>query len=190
MGNFLTAKAVTFFDTEVTSLDPSRSALLEICIITDWNDGNRDVYHTKVKPTMKELSLADEEALKINGYNRKDWENAPSFDDVAVEIAKRLKWGPIVAHNAQFDVAHLTAIFERYGWKKEFKANPKNKEFYLGYPVIDTCALAYLYINCERQNMTALRDHFGLKHEGGHGALKDTEDCRIIFYNIISDTIG
>jgi len=190
MGNFLTAKAVTFFDTEVTSLDPACSALLEICIITDWNDGNREEFHTKIRPTLKELAVADTEALKINGYNREDWEDAPLFENVAIEIAKRLKWGPIVAHNAQFDVAHLTAIFERYGWKKEFKANPKNKEFYLGYPIIDTCALAYLYLDSEKQNMTALRDYFGMSHEGAHGALKDTEDCREIFYHIISKSVG
>ena len=190
MANFSSAKAVTFFDTEVTHLDETRSALLEICIITDWEDGQQSVYHTKVKPTLKELALASPDALKINGYNREDWEDAPSFDEVAANIAKALTWGPIVAHNVQFDIRHLTAIFERYGWTKANRTNIAEKEFSFGYPAIDTCALAFMYSGCERQNMTALRDHYGLSHEGAHGALKDCEDCRVIFYNIVSETIG
>ena len=35
MANFTTAKAVTFFDIETTHLDPKRSAVLEISIITE-----------------------------------------------------------------------------------------------------------------------------------------------------------
>ena len=190
MANFSTAKAVTFFDTEVTHLDETNSALLEICIITDWEDGTQSCYHTKIKPTMKELALASPEALKINGYNREDWEAAPSFEVVAHRIAKALTWGPIVAHNIQFDLKHLTAIYERNGWKKANRTNLSDKEFSFGYPAIDTCALAYVYSDCERQNMTALRNHYGLTHDGAHGALKDCEDCRTIFYNIIGATLG
>lgn len=189
MPNLASAKAITFFDTEVTHLEAENSALLEICIITDWEDGSQSCYHTKVKPTLKELALASPEALKINGYNREDWEAAPSFEQVAAKIAKALMWGPIVAHNIQFDLKHLTSIFERYGWKRANRTNLSEKEFSFGYPAIDTCAVAYLFADSERQNMTALRDHYGLSHDGAHGALKDCEDCRVIFYNIIGETV-
>jgi len=189
MANFSTARAVTFFDTEVTHLDPTKSALLEICIITDWEDGNQSCYHTKVKPTMKELALASPEALKINGFNREDWEDAPRFDEVATKIAKLLTWGPIIAHNIQFDIKQLTTIFERYGWAHANRTDVSNKEFSFGYPAIDTCALAFLYTDNQRQNLPSLREHYGLSHEGAHGALKDCEDCRIIFYNILGSTL-
>ena len=189
MANFSSAKAVTFFDTEVTHLEEEYSALLEICIITDWEGGQQSFLHTKIKPTLKELSLASQEALKINGYNKEDWADAPSFEEVAPKIVKALTWGPIVAHNIQFDLKHLTAIFERYGWKKANRTNIENREFSFGYPAIDTCALAYMFSGAERQNMTALRDYYQLSHEGAHGAHKDCDDCRTIFYSIIGETI-
>ena len=38
LGNLTTAKAITFLDIETTHLDPSKSAILSISIITDWED--------------------------------------------------------------------------------------------------------------------------------------------------------
>lgn len=190
MANFASARSVTFFDTEVTHLDETKSALLEICIIVDYEEGSQYCFHTKIKPTMKELALASTEALKINGYNREDWKDAPNFDDVAKKIVKLLTWGPIIAHNAQFDVRHLTAIFERNGWTHANRTDIAKKEFSFGYPTIDTCALAFIYVDSQRQNMHALREHFDISHEGAHGALKDCEDCRNIFYNIIGNTLN
>ncbi len=189
MANFSSAKTVTFFDTEVTHLEEKHSALLEICIITDWEDGGQNVFHTKIKPTIKELSLASHEALKVNGFNREDWADAPTFDEVAPKIIKALTWGPIVAHNIQFDLKHLTAIFERYGWTRANRTDIQKKEFSFGYPAIDTCALAFMYLPCERQNMTALRDYFKMSHEGAHSASRDCNDCRSIFYHIVGETI-
>ena len=69
MGNFTTAKAITFLDIETTHLDPRRSAVLEISIITDWEGGNTDVWTTKIKPKPIELEFASKEALEICGYN-------------------------------------------------------------------------------------------------------------------------
>ena len=190
MGNFLTAKSFTFFDTETTHLDPSRSAILEIAIITDWEDGKRDVWSTKIKPRDLELEHASDEALKICNYTYEDWEDAPYFEDVAETIAQKLRWGPVIAHNAQFDVNHLTASFKRRGWR-EPRFNERfedgKKLFRVGYPVIDTCALAYLFVETERPNLKALREHLEISDEGAHTALKDTEDCATLFYNIISN---
>ena len=50
MANLTTAKAITFLDIETTHLDPKRSAVLEISIVTDWEGGNTDVWTTKIKP--------------------------------------------------------------------------------------------------------------------------------------------
>ena len=47
MANFLSAKAFTFLDIETTHLDSARSAILEIAIITDWEDGKRETWSTR-----------------------------------------------------------------------------------------------------------------------------------------------
>ena len=131
MANLSSARSVTFFDVETTSLDPKKSAILQISIITDWEDGSQDVWTTKIKPRDMELKFASPEALNICHFHYDDWLDAPSFEDVAETISKKLAWGPVVAHNAQFDVAHIKASFERRGWREpkrneKFDASKKN----------------------------------------------------------------
>ena len=120
MANLTTAKAITFLDIETTHLDPSRSAVLSISIVTDWDNGQQDVWTTKIKPASIELEYASEEALKVCGYNTADWKDAPSFTEVAETIAKKLRYGPLVAHNINFDISHLKASFKRRGWDRSF----------------------------------------------------------------------
>ena len=115
MGNITTAKAITFLDIETTHLDNSKSAILSISIITDWDGGKQDVWTTKIKPKDIEMQFASKEALEVCMYNEEEWADAPSFKDVAPEIAKRLMWGPLVAHNIQFDIGHIRSVFKRYG---------------------------------------------------------------------------
>lgn len=193
MANLTTAKAITFLDIETTHLDPAKSAILSISIITDWNSGSQDVYTTKIKPREIEMQFASKEALEVCGYSEEEWSDAPSFEDVAETIVKKLKFGPLVAHNIQFDISHIKSNLLRRGWE-EYQPGEKygsgNKKISFGYPLIDTCALAYIFVPTERQNLNVLREHFNLTEEGAHTAQKDTEDCREIFYKIINDTIG
>ena len=62
MGNLTNAKAITFFDVETTHLDPKLSAILEISIITDWENGQQDMWTTKIKPRRIEMQYASKEA--------------------------------------------------------------------------------------------------------------------------------
>lgn len=189
MGNFTTAKAVTFLDIETTHLDPKKSSILEISIITDWENGNTDVWTTKIKPKPIELKFASQEALDICGYNDKDWEEAPGFEEVADTIASKLRFGPLIAHNISFDINHLTAVFERYKYQQWNRELPESaKTFSFGYPKIDTCALAYMFLPTERQNLDTIREHLEISPEGAHSAEKDVKDCRQLFYHIVTET--
>lgn len=191
MGNFASSKAVTFLDIETTQLDPKKSAILQISFITDWENGKQDSWSTKIKPKPIELEFASKEALAICNYTEEGWENAPSFSQVAGEIAKRLTWGPLVAHNINFDLSHIRAVFARYKWTEvdSVKNLDDEQTFKVGYPIIDTCALAYLFLPTERQNLNELRQYFNISTDGAHEAVKDTEDCRTVFYNIIGEKL-
>tara|TARA_R110002167_G_scaffold74992_2_gene209748 strand:+ start:868 stop:1443 length:576 start_codon:yes stop_codon:yes gene_type:complete len=191
MGNFTTAKAITFLDIETTHLSAKQSAILEISIITDWESGSTDIWTTKIKPKPIELEFASKEALEVCGYNDSEWADAPSFEDVADTIASKLRYGPLVAHNIAFDISHLTSAFERYKyqpWSRDLSENAKSYSF--GYPKVDTCALAYLFLPTERQNLDTLREYLDISPEGAHAAEKDAKDCRQVFYKIIAETVG
>ena len=91
MGNITNCKAITFIDVETTSLDPSRSTILSISVITDWDDGKQDIWTTNIKPKEIELKFADKEALEVCGYSQEVWDDAPYFEDVAEKIVKKIK---------------------------------------------------------------------------------------------------
>lgn len=188
MGNLSTSKSITFLDIETSGLKPERSCILQICFITDWEDGKQEIFETKIKPNKIELEFASEESLKIVNYSDEAWKDAPTFQDVAPTIAKKLTWGPLVGHNINFDLAHIRSTFKRYKWEEvdDLKMLDKDKKFKIGYPIIDTCALSYLFLPTERQNLNEVRKYYNISEEGSHNALKDTEDCRQIFYNIIN----
>lgn len=192
MGNLANSKSVTFLDIETTHLDPKKSAILQISFITDWEGGQQNVWSTKIKPKDLELKFASRSALDICNYSEEDWQDAPSFQDVASEISKRLTWGPLVAHNINFDLSHIRAVFNRYGWEEVDRVSDleKDRKYKIGYPIIDTCALAYLFLPTERQNLDTLREHFSISTEGSHEAVKDTQDCREIFYRILENRLS
>jgi DNA polymerase III epsilon subunit-like protein len=192
MANLASSRSVSFLDIETTHLDPSRSAILEITIITDWEGGRQDIWTTKIKPRPIELEFANPKALEICKYSDDDWSQAPSFEEVAPEIISRLIWGPIVGHNVHFDISHIRSCLARYKYKEVSDArdvDQKEKVFKIGYPIIDTCSLSFVFLPTQRQNLNALREHFGISQDRAHASLTDAEDCREIFYQIVQGHI-
>ena len=91
-----------FLDTETTGLDPSQGhEIIEIAIITRYSNGNEEVFHTKIKP--QRINQAHPKALKVNGYNEKDWLEALPMEEAIKKIASRLQYGMIVGYNPYFD---------------------------------------------------------------------------------------
>lgn len=182
MGNITDYKTITYFDVETTSLDPTTGEIIQICIVTEDREGNLDKWSTKIRPRLQPGTY-EKSALRINNFQPKDYIDAPIFEDVADEIVERLRWGPIVAHNAAFDISFIESNLKRYTkWKPGQWSRPEYKTYRLGYPVIDTVSLSYLMLDSEKQNLATLREHLGIDSEGAHEAVKDVLDCRTVFY--------
>ena len=185
MANITDYRTITYFDVETTSLDPTRGEIIQICIVTENGDGELKEWSTKIRPRLQPGTY-DKSALKINNFQPRDYIGAPIFEDVADEIVEKLRWGPIVAHNAAFDVSFIESNLNRYtDWKRGNRTDYDDRTYRLGYPVIDTVALAYMLMPTERQNLMALRDHLNISTEGGHEAIKDVHDCRTVFWHCL-----
>ena len=189
MGNITNYRTLTFLDVETTHLDPEVGEIIQIAILTEDSNGNVKEWSTKIKPQLK-LGTYSPKALEINGYNEVDWDDAPFFSDIAHLIVHKLQWGPVIAHNVNFDISFVENCLQRYsGWKKGGRTDFNEKIFRLGYPQIDTVALSYLFLPTERQNLNALREHFDISTEGAHEACKDVRDCRTVFWSIFGKTM-
>ena len=183
--NITDYRTITYFDVETTSLNPQKGEIIQVCIVTEDREGNLDEWSTKIRPRLQEGTY-DRSALKINNFNPKEYIDAPIFEDVADQIIERLRWGPIVAQILLLDVSFIESNLQRYtGWKPGQRTDFDKKTYRLGYPVIDTVTLAYLLVPPERQNLMALREHFGMTKSGGHEAVKDVYDTRQIFWHCL-----
>lgn len=97
-------------DTETTGLDTLRDRIIEVAIIRLNPDGTpQRTYHT--------LLQSDQGAgpTHVHRITDADLAGAPRFDEIAGDIARLIDGAVIVAHNAMFDLAMLTAEFGRAG---------------------------------------------------------------------------
>ena len=95
----LIERPLAFIDTETTGLDPLHNEVIEVAIIREWPDGRIEEWATKV--AMQNPDKADDYALKINGYfaHPELWEGAPTFDEIAAQVAAQLDDCVLVGHN-------------------------------------------------------------------------------------------
>jgi len=103
------ADRVVVIDTETTGLYNS-DRIVEISIVTLSLDGDIvDVFDTLVQPER------DVSATHIHGITASMVASAPTFADVAGDVAVRLEGACLAAHNLPFDHRMLNAEFERVG---------------------------------------------------------------------------
>lgn len=98
-------------DTETTGISPGyRNRIAEIAVIhVDPAGAVTDEWSTLLNPDR------DLGPQAIHGIRAADVRRAPRFDQVAAEVAQRLRGRVLVAHNWPFDAMHLRAEFERCG---------------------------------------------------------------------------
>ena len=95
-------------DLETTGLDPRSDRICEIAIVRFRGDGRiESEYSTLINPQRK---LA---ATHIHGLTEQDVADAPTFAQVAGEIAHHLSGAVIVAHNLEFEDRFMAAEFKR-----------------------------------------------------------------------------
>lgn len=197
MGNISNFKSIVFFDTETVCIKSWHAVdcLLSLSMIKDNSDGTTERKDFKFKMAGRKLNYVDEEALKINGYNEKDWQSAVRFADAAKEIAEFIHNVPLVAHNIDFDLRHLRNAFLENGWThfdgwtRNMEKEHNEKKYTFGRPFICTQALSYLYLPIQKQSLNSIREHLNISIDRAHSADTDAEDCRTLFYSILDKSL-
>jgi DNA polymerase III subunit epsilon len=115
-------------DTETTGLDPSEGhRIVEIaCIELAHHVPTGRKFHRYVNPERD----MPEEALAVHGIDSTFLAAQPSFAGVVDELLAFIGPGPLVIHNAEFDLAFLNAELARLGRAP------------IGCPFVDTLGLA------------------------------------------------
>lgn len=103
------ADRLVVIDTETTGVYPS-DRIVEIALVTLSLDGDvLDLFETLVQPSR------DVSASHIHGITASMVQTAPTFADIAGDVAVRLNGACLVAHNLPFDFRMLAAEFDRIG---------------------------------------------------------------------------
>jgi DNA polymerase-3 subunit epsilon len=147
---------LAFVDVETTGLSPTENRIAEIGIVTvDGDCAERWTTFVRTS-SIRESGTSAGSGLRGPG-------NAPSFADIAGEIAQKLSGRVLIAHNARFDHAFLRAEFDRVGIA------------FLPEVVCSVMLSRRLYPHLEHHDLDSLVQHHGLSAPQRHRALPDAD---------------
>ena len=165
---------LAFIDTETTGTDANKHEIIELAVIVAKQTERPgrgpkleviEEYEWKIKP--EHIELAEEQALRVNGYNEVDWMFASNLKPVMEEFAKKTQSAIFVSHNVVFDYAFVMKAFEKTG-----------VESLMHYGKLDTIsmALARLYDapQADKFSLRALCELLKVDNTKAHTALADT----------------
>lgn len=108
--NLKLTKPICFFDLETTGVNVGADRIVEIAILKLMPDGTRQMKSKRVNPEMP----IPESSSKIHGIYDADVKDAPTFRQVAHEIANFINGADLAGYNSnKFDVPLLAEEFLR-----------------------------------------------------------------------------
>jgi len=102
---------LVFVDIETTGGSYNYSRVLEVGVVRVENNRVVATYQTLISTGEPVPSII----TRLTGITSEDVVGAPSFDQVATELAEIMDGAVFVAHNVQFDYGFLRMEFERLG---------------------------------------------------------------------------
>ena len=147
-------------DTETTGTDPATDRVVEIGVVILTPSGDRTPHRWLLNPE----GPIPAEATKVHGISDRTVAWAPTFSQIAPELAALLSGCDLTGYNLRsFDIPILKAEFARAG-------RP--------WPCADARVVDTFVVYKERERYTlgnAVRLYCGREHEGAHGAVADAE---------------
>jgi len=149
---------LAFIDLETTGANPQRDRITEIGIV-EVVGGQVSEWSTLVNPQRPIPAFIQQ----LTGIRNDMVADAPSFAEVAAELAQRLDGCLFIAHNARFDYGFVKHEFQRLG--QRFRAD-----------VLCTVRLSRaLFPQFPKHNLDSLIARHDLRHADRHRALADAD---------------
>lgn len=165
---------LAFIDTETTGTDPNKHEIIELAVIIarqvqrEGKGPKLEIIEEcewKIKP--KHIENAEEQALRVNGYNEVDWMFAVDREKAMQEFAKKTESSTFVSHNLVFDYAFVQKAFEETGVESR-----------MHYAKLDTISMAFARLydvpQVDKFSLRALCELLKVDNTKAHTALADT----------------
>lgn len=146
-------------DTETTGMRPPYSRVIDLGIIRVEDGKEVERFDTLLNPGIS----IPASITRITSLRSEDLQDAPSFEDVALQVEELFAGAVFVAHNAPFDFAFIRNEFERLG----MPFSP---------PALCTVKLSRsLAPTAKRHSLDAVIERYGLPVRERHRAMPDAE---------------
>ncbi|HET9590367.1 MAG TPA: exonuclease domain-containing protein [Anaerolineales bacterium] len=166
----LASARFAFLDVETTGLSPwFGDRICEVGIVLTEGKRIKQQVQMLVNPE-RPLSLA---AASTSDLTDEELVEAPTFAEVADEIAEWLRGAVVVCHNAQFDVQFLDSEFRRLGREIQLPN------------LIDSLLLARQYFELPSYSLYSIAEAFNIPMTNVHRALEDAHIARSIFFSMM-----
>ena len=161
---FFNMPEFVFIDLETTGLDDKKEKIIEVgAIRVDANLNKLAEYHTLVNPHKK---IPYDVTILTHGLDDEMVKDAPTIDKVEADIVAFIGDCPLIAHNAGFEKAFLSA-----------ELNTKLKNQFMD--SMETLAL--FFPSLESLKLDTIIKHLSIRDSENHRALDDAEDLYKVF---------
>ncbi len=157
------------FDFETTGLDAREDRIVEVGAIKLVNGEAVDEFSTLVNPGI----LIPDHISSISGINNQMVADKPSIETVLPKMLEFISGSLLFAHNADFDMAFLTANASRLGYE-------------LHLPCFCTFKLSrQLLPQLESRSLDRLAQHYGLSFVSRHRSIGDAQVTATVFHKML-----
>jgi len=165
-------QSLAFVDLETTGTSTTQDRITEIGIVLVDDDGVRE-WSQLINPNARIPPYIEQ----MTGITNRMVAQAPTFEQIADEVAGLLRDRLFIAHNARFDYGFLKNEYKRIGMRFQ----P---------PVLCTVKLSrVLFPQYHRHNLDSLIERHGLKVKDRHRALSDAQAIHQ-FWQCVSSRFG
>jgi len=150
-----------------------RTSVCSVGVVIVENGEISDSYYHLICPIPNYYTKS---TTAIHGLTYSDTDEAPLFPEVWAEVAPKIRYMPLVAHNKAFDENCLKAVFQAYNME------------YPDYPFLCTLIAARRAFpkgSIKNYQLQTVAEHCGFDLTNHHNALSDAEACAAIAIKIL-----